>query len=373
MIELSTIEGSYPQDFTSSRTRFLAECARRKAELSQLTLPSVHSRESSTTLGQDTFSLDVALIGDTLAPKTIFYIAGTHGVEGFMGSAIQYNILKEINSHPKEYNLVFVHCLNPWGMKNLRRTNPENVDLNRNCLADTNAREGAPRGYNNIRDLVLPKCVQKFHPFQLKAHLTMKKFGPGATIQAIAGGQFVDPEGLFYGGKNLQPEISTLRSWIADNLHRTEELIAIDLHSGLGNFEEDVLLVDCQANSEEHQRLSAVFPHEKIQGTDPSQAGSYETKGSIASLFEPVLPDTKVSFFTHEFGTYPVLKVLHALVNENYEFHHSLESKNSTGESIGTKSSEQLKEIFCPSSRSWRERTVSRGVEIFRLAKRFFS
>lgn len=68
------------------------------------------------------------------AEKIIMIISGTHGVEGPAGYDLQLDLLQK-KAHeklPSDVGLVFVTALNPWGWVNGRRTNEDNVDLNRN-------------------------------------------------------------------------------------------------------------------------------------------------------------------------------------------------------------------------------------------------
>ena len=61
-------------------------------------------------------------------------ISGTHGVEGFAGSALQVGLLDEgiQNELSPESAVLMIHAINPYGMAHLRRFNEDNVDLNRN-------------------------------------------------------------------------------------------------------------------------------------------------------------------------------------------------------------------------------------------------
>ena len=71
--------------------------------------------------------------------KVMLHISGTHGPEGFAGSAIQAAILDQLAAKPlskDDPTVVFVHALNPYGFANNRRVNEDNVDLNRNYLTD---------------------------------------------------------------------------------------------------------------------------------------------------------------------------------------------------------------------------------------------
>lgn len=78
--------------------------------------------------------------------KFLLHISGTHGVEGYAGSAIQLSYLHSLATETKSVEgkgvmdlptLVFVHALNPYGFHHNRRVNEDNVDLNRNFLNES--------------------------------------------------------------------------------------------------------------------------------------------------------------------------------------------------------------------------------------------
>ena len=89
-------------------------------------------------------SIDLCYIpGHQTSKHLMLHFSGTHGVEGFAGSAIQIYLLQnEINNMLNDNNnknnlrphILFVHTLNPFGMASNRRWNKANIDLNRNCI-----------------------------------------------------------------------------------------------------------------------------------------------------------------------------------------------------------------------------------------------
>jgi len=87
---------------------------------------------------------DVATFIPPGATKVIVITSGVHGVEGYLGSALQTKALEDglFANLPRDTGVVLVHALNPWGMAHFTRTNEDNVDLNRNFLV--NWAEGAP-------------------------------------------------------------------------------------------------------------------------------------------------------------------------------------------------------------------------------------
>lgn len=103
-------------------------------------------------------TIDIAIFkGD---PKyLILHISGTHGVEGFIGSEIQSELLDyfSIGSRRERNNptMIFVHGLNPYGMKHNRRVNENNVDLNRNARFDGSF-EDKHVLYENVKSAINP-------------------------------------------------------------------------------------------------------------------------------------------------------------------------------------------------------------------------
>ena len=107
-------------------------------------------------------TLDVAVLpGNTQELGTIVHSSGVHGVEGYAGSAIQLAWLEmlllstddnndkndndnHINNNNNRPTIVMVHAVNPVGMKEYRRCNENNVDLNRNgiIISDENKADG---------------------------------------------------------------------------------------------------------------------------------------------------------------------------------------------------------------------------------------
>lgn len=367
MIESRDLNTFFTDDFFSSRQRFIAETSRLGGRIKALAIPCLNQVGEESNRSVE-LSIDIALIGDPKDRPTLLYIAGTHGIEGFVGSAIQSAILSQLTEPPKDYALALIHCLNPWGMAYLRRANANNIDLNRNCTQSDHERVGAPPGYENLRSLLIPKRALPFPLFCAHALSAVIKYGFPAAKQAITGGQYIDSNGLFFGGATLQQELQVVRSWAAEHLKESPRILTVDLHSGLGSFCQDTLIVDHPEGSPEARRIAEIFYDEKIHGPDPKRSLSYETRGSLSSLLTPALPSATIDHVVHEFGTLHPFRVLHALVQENYQHHYPNEGDivNKQGH-IGKR---LLKEAFCPSSESWRKHAIRRGVEIFQAARR---
>src|SRR3546814_9336896 len=81
--------------------------------------------------------MDVACVGPDDADVVLLSLSGTHGAEGFNGSAAQVHWLNLHGAEPlpKGVAMLFVHAVNPFGFAHMLRVNENNVDLNRNFLA----------------------------------------------------------------------------------------------------------------------------------------------------------------------------------------------------------------------------------------------
>ena len=119
----------FSSDYSEARVKFLAAC-------DAASVPVEHFRNPETGPNGEPLYTDVAVLGPNDAERVLLLCSGTHGVEGFAGSAIQTGLLsEEITARlPDGVRLVMIHALNPFGFAHLRRVNEDNVDLNRNFV-----------------------------------------------------------------------------------------------------------------------------------------------------------------------------------------------------------------------------------------------
>jgi hypothetical protein len=147
--------------------------------------------------------MDVAIIGSKNATDYLVLGSGTHGVEGFAGSGIQTGLLRqgihnELGSH---IGLIMIHAINPYGFAHLRRSNEDNIDLNRNFINHTKPYP-ENEGYEKLADVILPKSLSTWADIKLRISLFWYRLSHGrdAMKRAVSGDQFSHPTGLFFGG-----------------------------------------------------------------------------------------------------------------------------------------------------------------------------
>jgi hypothetical protein len=248
---------------------------------------------------------------------------------------------------------VLVHVVNPYGMAWLRRVNERGVDLNRNCLGAGETYAGAPPGYDRLDQFLNPVPRRASTPYYLQAGWLIVRYGIPHLKQAIAGGQHVNPAGLFFGGRSLEQGPRELSRFVHERLAAVEYLIGIDVHTGLGPFGTDTLLVNADERSRSFTRLREAFG-ERVSLSDPRRSPAYRATGTYDTIFRRAAPGAGVDFVVQEFGTYSSLRVLKVLRAENLRHRQG-------DEGIDHPTKVDLRETFCPSDESWRMAVLTRG------------
>ena len=192
---------------------------------------------------------------------------------------------------------------NPYGMAWLRRVNEHNVDLNRNFLGPDETYTGAPDGYQDLDDCLNPAGRPGFELFHLRAGGLILRHGIRTLKQTVAGGQYVNPRGLFFGGQALEEGPRAFRRFVEHRLSGVEHVVVVDVHTGLGSFGEQTLLVNADETDPEVSRLRDAFG-DGVASLDPGRGPAYRVRGSYDTLYDGALPNAKVDAVSQEFGTY---------------------------------------------------------------------
>ncbi len=216
--------------------------------------------------------IDLAVVGSLESENLLLYSSGIHGVEGFAGSAIQLSVLDKLKNQSSftDYCIVFIHIINPYGMAWHRRVNENNVDLNRNFLT---RHEGEPEGYKLIDSFINPQSIpNKFDPFFLINGLSLLlKHGFTNVKQWFAQGQYTRAQSLQFGGDKIQKGPGLLLDWLKKNLKNIKKAFGIDLHTGLGTYGYDTILVPDDISSSDYQILQKLFGNH-VAALDPSKS-----------------------------------------------------------------------------------------------------
>lgn len=306
----------------------------------------------------ETLTIDIAWLGAPHAQHVVVHTSGIHGVEAFTGSAVQLALLHEPPHVGRDCALALVHVLNPYGMAWLRRTNENNVDLNRNFLGEDESWSGAPPLYGTLNPLLNPATPPRRDAFLARAALRLVRHGYRAVKQAVAQGQYDFPRGLFYGGASLEEGPRRYVEWLMQQLQHARRVLAIDVHTGLGPWGADTVLTEPGYRAP--AGLADALGRPLV---DPSsgERASYVVKGGLACGMRRALPQVALHALVQEFGTYSMLRVISALRDENRAHFHGQGG-------VRHPAKRALLRALCPDDLGWRHGAVARGVSTARGA-----
>lgn len=349
----------FSSDYATARRRFQDAASRLGWQLES------HSIGAVGPLGED-LAFDVGYSSGGDPERVLVVSSGIHGVEGFFGSAVQVALLEQwAATAPPRTKCLFLHGLNPYGFAWLRRFNENNIDPNRNFLLAGEKYEGAPEGYSRLDPFLNPRRPPSaWEPFTLKALWLIARYGMPALQQAVAGGQYRYPRGLFFGGEGP----SRVQQLLSDNLPRwlagSQQVIHLDFHTGLGQRGECKLLIDYPLTERQRSCLTDWFGADSFEACDSSGL-AYDARGGFGRwcLSRGLSPD--YLFACAEFGTYGPVQVLAGLRAENQSHHWGTPTAEST---VRVKA--RLKELFCPASDAWRSDVIERSLELIHRAQR---
>ena len=315
------------------------------------------------------FTIDVATVGAREPSWAVVVSSGVHGIEGFFGSAIQLAWLSGQTAGeppPGGGVVVLIHAVNPSGFARLRRTNEHNVDLNRNFLDTADAYTGAPDGYETLDPFLNPASPpSRLEPFRLKALWHIRRHGLSALKDAVAGGQYRFPRGLFFGGHGPASSTRIMRHYLAGWLGGAPRAVHVDLHSGLGAHGRYRLLLEESAPSPNVEWYRDTFGSQVVEAGSGGVGTAYEASGTLGGWAMTHLGDTRYRFVCAEVGTYPIVRVLGSLRAENRTHFFGQPSSRAH-----RRAKVELLECFCPRSDRWREPVVEQGLAIIDRAVR---
>ena len=349
----------FSDDYAAARDRFRRAAAKLGWHLEARAI-------DATGPSGEALAMDVGVSPGGDPERVLVVSSGVHGVEGFFGSAAQVALLERwATSKLPETKCVFVHGVNPYGFAWLRRFDENNVDPNRNFLLPGESFEGAPDIYAKLDRFLNPqRPPSAWEPVKLKSACFIARYGIPALRQAIAGGQYDFPKGLFFGG--FEPSQS--QKLLAENVPRwlmgSKRVVHLDFHTGLGKQAACKLLIDYPLPDHLRSWLTDWYGRDAFEASDVSGI-AYQARGGFGHWCASKAFAPDYLFACAEFGTYDSVKVLIGLRAENQAHHWG------SGESLSTmKAKSSLKELFCPASASWRAQVIERSVELAVRAER---
>jgi hypothetical protein len=300
---------SFSDDYRAARAKFLDAARGAGAALEAIPHPE---------RGPDGGDLatDVAWIGPREAEAVLVMISATHGVEGFCGSGAQVDWLRreEFRALPDGTAVLIVHAINPYGFAWLRRVTNENVDLNRNWVDFNSPRKTNP-GYETLADLICPtEWTAETQASTGQALMSYaQQHGSMALQQAMTGGQYTHPLGVFYGGDQPTWSRRTQTSIFEHYLRGAARIAIIDYHTGLGPWGYGERIVAASPQSARFTRAANWYGDAVTSPVAGGDSTSAEIVGDGLSFAPSLLGEAEVTGMALEFGTKPLMAVLNAV------------------------------------------------------------
>ena len=294
---------------------------------------------------------------------------GVHGIEGYIGSVMLDVFFEEIypGLNSEETGVLVVANVNPYGMKYMRRYNENNVDLNRNFILDWDSFDlSVNKDYPKVEKFLGPqKAIGNGLWHEAGFFLSLAKEaltnGVDTVSDALLGGQYQFPEGVYYGGTG--DEASTV--YLKDVFDRCldskyENIVHIDIHSGYGPRYNMVIFNSVYETMNEAE-TKAAFGYDNVISYDSESF--YATTGDTTDFFyrlsESKDSDTSLFSTCFEFGTigdalFDTILSLKYTVDENRQ-HWYPSSSDISAEIVR----QTYLELFYPTETQWREKTVA--------------
>jgi hypothetical protein len=355
---------TYSPDYATARQRFIAAAAQLGFTL--LTYPIAERGPHGELL-----TVDVAIYDDAAAGRDTALIlsSGIHGVEGYFGSALQLSLLAHWLLHPEQLptqRIVLIHALNPYGFAWRRRANEDNVDLNRNLILPHEQFHGSPPLYAALDQLLNPPCAPQARdgfPAQLAPFGI--QYGINELTDAITCGQYDFPNGLYYGGSQPSALSHLLSDHLKTWLGNAQQIIHLDVHTGLGTWARYKLLFDHPITDARYAQMQQYFGADVLEAREEMSGSIWS--GGLGHFCRMLVGERDYVCAVAEFGTYTSLKVLGGMRTENQSYVWLKGDDLQTRTQI-ERSKQRLVELFCPSSTRWRQQTLRRGLQLISQA-----
>ncbi|XXM72720.1 M14 family metallopeptidase [Lysinibacillus sphaericus] len=359
---MNDLKNYFPTDYEQSRNTFRRHLHKIKEKWpdAELTTTSI-GKEDDNTIDM------IASDANKTNKQVLFFTSGEHGIEGYAGAAMIHLFTEEYLDRvdPETTGICFIHALNPWGMRNFRRVNENNVDLNRNYLYNrSSVPEDVNKYYERESELFLPdgkiKDLTK-EKMKLQAQLVkaLAEEGYSAIKEAKGMGQFQFERGVYFGGEKEEETAVFLKKIQNKLLSDYGRVIHMDWHTALGPSNEITMVVSSEDKREEEE-LKAKFDLRNIQKFTPKKVKGDSTN-HFHKLKNEQYPSTYLFSALFEFGTFGTgkkaeLREFMTIVLENRLYWDGAEKQDDRKWILS-----EFREMFYPLSDEWKKSVLDEG------------
>ncbi len=365
---MDNISTLFPESYAASRTRFRLDLDHIRSFWPAARL-SHHPL-----LGEDDLTIDwIYSPALQINHKVVILTIGEHGVEGYVGSAMQQRFIDHFlpQLDPRVTGLLLVHAINPWGMKHHRRVNAHNVDLNRNFLWGHPFDPAFNPGYARVCQTMNPTgTIRHMLSIDLNfySHLLrdLLRLGVSGFEAASLVGQFRYPQGLYYGGSEYQEETLVMIDLYRQTVRPFQQVLHLDMHTGYGPRDQ-MSVVNSAYEKRTSQEFVDRFSYPLVVAVSPEEF--YPIQGDmidfVYAMCQSEFPEKRLYACSFEFGTEArkTLGVVHcppAMVHENHLYWHGTPHAQ-----IATRIKNDFEELFNPHAPDWQVKALTDADQAF--------
>jgi len=346
----------FSNDYFSARKKFKHACDKLNLEIISFENPTKGPA------GEKLF-VDTVWIGPEDAEQVILLISGTHGVEGFIGSACQIGWMSGLKDEPLPDNMaaLVIHIINPYGMAWLCVETQENIDLNRNFI-DYSMPLPSNLYYEQLHDVFT--CHEISGVQRQKAELIKQQFidnnGFDIFLEAAAKGQYQHEDGFNFGGKSEAWSNTVLKQLLDKYFYQASSVAVIDYHTGLGGYGDAMLISDLAPDTAAAKKLQSWYGD--IHFSAAGDVG-YETTGGLADSIQQSIQQAEVTTIVLEYGTYEIDRIASAMLNRFWLSQHGVQNSEQ-----GIQIKQEIKDCFYPDEPKWQNKTFKCSQQIIKQA-----
>ncbi len=305
---------------------------------------------------------DTVWIGPEDASRVLVLLGGTHGIEGFAGSAIQIDLLGLLAEGlvviPADTAVLMVHALTPWGYAWQRRCDADGVDLNRN-IVDFSSPLPENKDYDLLKDaFYLADAAQR----KIALAEFEQQHGRVALEKAVSAGQYSDPSGPFYGGTAPAHGRRVCEDLMRKYELQERDLAVVDLHTGLGSYGYGEIICDHQPDSA-GTRAAQNWYGDSVALPLLGTSSSVPKTGLLDYAWHAIMNE-RSCYITLEFGTFSTDQLFEILLRD-----HQLWAQ-SDNQQARLEHSKVMRRHFCPDDQAWREMVLFRARQVIAQALR---
>ncbi|MDP3590141.1 MAG: DUF2817 domain-containing protein [Methylobacter sp.] len=341
----------FPGSYAVGRQRWLAQLNKLSGHTQCLPYPCDGIGPEGEQLVTDT-----VWIGPEDASRVLVLIGGTHGIEGFAGSAIQTDQLGLIaEGHvviPADTAVLMIHALTPWGYAWQRRCDEDGVDLNRN-IVDFSKPLPENKNYELIKEAL---CLADAAQRTIALAEFEQQYGRVALEKAVSAGQYSDPSGPFYGGSAPAHGRLVCEDLIRKYALHQRDLAVVDLHTGLGSYGYGEIICDHEPDSS-GTRAAHHWYGDSVALPLLGTSSSVPKTGLLDYAWHAIMNECSC-YITLEFGSFSTDQLFDVLLRD----HHLWVRPDS--EQARKEHRNVMRRHFCPDDRAWQEMVLFRARQV---------